>query len=380
MPSSSTSKESSTSRKPKFEEVLTEKLTKVQKNMSTQKVLRLASKGAGYDAITEEAEPIPKAHSHEVVIKVHASTLNYRDLAIANGTYPFKVKDNFVPLSDCAGTIAAVGPNVTAFAKEDVVIANFDVTNQYGPQQDWENGLGGPIDGVARQYVTLPASCVVKVPKGTSLTWPQLAALVCTGTTAWNALYGCIPLKPGQWVLFQGTGGVSMTGLLLAKAAGARTIITSSSDEKLEKAKTEYGADHGINYTTTPEWGAAAKKLTEDRGVDIIFENGGSGTIAQSFEAVARGGQIAVIGFLKPATQEEMPDVATHVLDKGCVVRGVNVGSKQLTQDLVNFATSKELGVPIEKSFKFDKEQVIEAYKELEKQEHVGKIAIEVVS
>lgn len=311
---------------------------------------------------------------------VPLQTLNYRDLAIAKGAYPFAVKDNVCILSDAAGTVAAVGPNVTSFAKEDIVIANFDTTHQYGPQPDWENGLGGPVDGVARQYITLPASSVVKVPKATKLSWAQLAALVCTGTTAWNALYGNLPLKPGQWVLFQGTGGVSMTGLLLAKAAGARTIITSSSDEKLEKAKTEYGADHTINYTTTPEWGAEAMKLTEGAGVDIIFENGGSGTIAQSFEAVAQGGQIAVIGFLKPAAQEEMPDVATLVLGKGCVVRGVNVGSKQLTQDMVNFVASKNLAIPIEKTFKFEKDQVIEAYKELEKATHVGKIAIEIAS
>lgn len=364
--------------KPVDPEVLTEKLSNLQTKMSSQKVFRLPSKGAGYEAITEESEAIPKAHSHEVVIKVYASTLNYRDLVIANGGYPFPVKDNVVPLSDAAGTIAAVGPAVEGFQKEDWVIANFDISNHFGPQRDWNNGLGGPIDGVARQYVTLPASSIVKIPKTTKLSWPQLAAMVCTGTTAYNALYGNLPLKPGQYVLFQGTGGVSMTGLLLAKAAGAITIITSSSDEKLKRAQEEFGADHIINYKTTPKWAEEANRITEaNGGVDIIFENGGSGTIAQSIECIKQGGQIAVIGFLSPA--EEMPDVATLVLGKGCVVRGINVGSKQLTEDMVAFMCSKNLAIPIEKTFKFEKEQIIEAYKELEKAEHVGKIAIEIV-
>jgi NADPH:quinone reductase-like Zn-dependent oxidoreductase len=346
--------------------------------MSTQKVFRLPAKGAGYNAITEEAEAIPKAHSHEVVVKIHATTLNYRDLAIANGKYPYPVKENVIPLSDCAGTIAAAGPAVEGFEKDDWVIANFDITHHFGPQKDWNNGLGGPIDGVARQYVTLPAASVVKIPKTTTLSWPQLAALVCTGTTAWNALYGNTPLRPGQTVLFLGTGGLSMTGLIIAKAAGAITIITSSSDGKLKKAKVEYGADHIINYKKTPKWAAEVNKITENRGVDLVFENGGSGTIAQSIECVKQGGQIAVMGSLSRA--DEMPDVATLVIGKGCVVRGVNVGAKQLTEDMVAFVCSKNLAVPIEKIFKFEKSQLIEAYRELEKADHVGKIAIEIAS
>jgi NADPH:quinone reductase-like Zn-dependent oxidoreductase len=222
--------------------------------MSQQKVFRLPSKGAGYEVIEEKSEPIPKAAPHEVLIKIYATTLNYRDLVIANGQYPFPAKDQVIPLSDGAGTIEDVGADVEGLQKGDWVIANFDITNLYGPQQDWDHGLGGPIDGMLREYATIPASAIVKIPKTTKLSWSQLAGLVCTGTTAWNSLYGNNPLKPGQTVLFQGTGGVSMTGLMLAKAAGAITIITSSSDDKLKMAKSKYGVDHTINYKTTPEW------------------------------------------------------------------------------------------------------------------------------
>lgn len=241
---------------------------------------------------------------------------------------------------------------------------------------DWNNAFGGPVDGMLRQYVAVPSDAIISIPKSTTLSWPQLAGLVCTGTTAWNALYGNMPLKPGHTVLFQGTGGVSMTGLILAKAAGATTIITSSSDDKLKIAQEKYGVDYVINYKKTPEWADEANKITGGQGVDFIFENGGSGTIAQSIKCCARGGQIAVIGFLSAA--KEMPDVASLVLDKGCVVRGINVGAKQLTEDLVRFVCSKRLQMPVEKVFGFTHEDVIAAYKYMESGSHIGKICIQV--
>ena len=152
-----------------------------------------------------------------------------------------------MPLSDGAGIIVDVGEDVTDVQKDDWAIANFDIFNLYGPQKDWGHGLGGPIDGMLRQYVNVPASAIVKIPKTTKLSWAQLAGLVCTGTTVWNSLYGNTPLKPGQTVLAIGTGGVSITALVIAKAAGATTIITSSSDDKLKLAKEKYGADYIIN-------------------------------------------------------------------------------------------------------------------------------------
>lgn len=167
-----------------------------------------------------------------------------------------------------------------------------------------------------------------------------------------------------------------MTGLLLAHAAGARTIITSSSDEKLKLAKSKYGADHTINYKSTPKWEDEVNKITNGHGADVIFENGGSGTIAQSITCVARGGIVAVIGFLSQA--QEMPDVAGLVLGKGCIVRGINVGAKQLTVDLVAFVTGRNLEMPVEKVFGFDKEEILKAFKFLESGGHVGKVCIQI--
>lgn len=281
-----------------------------------------------------------------------------------------------MPLSDASGTIAEVGEGVSHLSKGDWAIANFDVTNFYGAQSDWEHGLGGPIDGVLREYVAIPAAAIVKIPKTTTLSWGHLASLVCTGITAWNSLYGNMPLKPGQTLLAIGTGGVSMTAMIFAKAAGARTMITSSSDEKLKMAKEKYGVDHGINYKKTPNWSEEVNKITEGQGADHIIETGGSGTIEQSINCAARGGIVSVIGFLAQA--EKLPDVATLILGKGCVVRGINVGAKQLTDDMARFACEKNLAIPIDQTFGFTKEEVIKAFKSIEEAGHVGKICIEV--
>ncbi|KAM3072034.1 hypothetical protein ACMFMG_008496 [Clarireedia jacksonii] len=344
--------------------------------MSTQKVFRLQP-GDSHHSIKQHSEMIPTINSHEVLIKIRAISLNYRDLLIANGTYPFPVKDQVIPCSDAAGEIVQVGSDVKDLKVGDNVIALFDESNLYGPQKYWLHGHGGPIDGFLREFAALPAIIVVKIPEAAELTFPEMAALVCTGVTAWNALYGNISLRPGETVLFQGTGGVSITGLILAKAAGARTIITSSSDEKLAFIQKKYGADHIINYNMTPDWAAEAKKITGD-GVDYILENGGSGTIKQSIDCIKMGGIIAIIGFMAAVKQEDMPDVALLALGKGCVVRGITVGSKQLLEELVRFVVSKELIPPVDKTFGLSREGVIEAYKYMKGGSHIGKVCISV--
>ena len=174
-----------------------------------------------------------------------------------------------------------------------------------------------------------------------------------------------------------GTGGVSITGLVLAKAAGATTIITSSSDEKLRLVKEKYGVDHTINYKTTPNWAAEVQKITHGKGVDYILETCGAGTIQQSIEAIAFGGIISVIGFLAQASQEAMPNVAALVICKGAVVRGIMIGSKQLLEEAVRFIGARNLPVPVEKTFQFGREQVVEAYQYLASGQHVGKVCIE---
>lgn len=175
-----------------------------------------------------------------------------------------------------------------------------------------------------------------------------------------------------------GTGGVSITGLILAKAAGAKTIITSSSDEKLAQVQKTYGADHVINYKTTPEWSKEVLKITNGHGADYILENGGAGTIAQSIDAVSYGGNIAVIGFLASCAQDEMPDVAALALSKGAVVRGIMVGSKQQLEDVARFVTSKNLDMPVEMVFGFSREEVVRAFEYLVSGQHIGKVCITV--
>lgn len=174
--------------------------------MATQKVFRLPnqSERTSHKAIKESLEPIPQISSYEVLINIKAVSLNYRDIVIANGKYPFPVKDKAVPCSDGAGVVEEVGESVKNFRKGDRVIGSFDPTNLYGPQLDWNSGLGGPLDGNLRDYITLPATSVVKIPEENNLTFSQLASLVCTGTTVWNAFYGNQPLIPGQTILFQG--------------------------------------------------------------------------------------------------------------------------------------------------------------------------------
>lgn len=174
--------------------------------MANQKVFRLPnqSERTSHKAIKEFSEPVPQINSYEVLINIKAVSLNYRDLVIANGKYPFPVKDKAVPCSDGAGVVEAVGESVNNFKKGDRVFGNFDPANLYGPQLDWNSGLGGPLDGMLRDYIALPASSVIKIPEENNLKFSELASLVCTGTTVWNALYGNQPLMPGQTVLLQG--------------------------------------------------------------------------------------------------------------------------------------------------------------------------------
>ncbi|KAL2840054.1 NAD(P)-binding protein [Aspergillus pseudoustus] len=343
--------------------------------MSKHAVLRLPSQGS-WDNLVEAKEPRPSAGKHEVLIKVRSVALNFRDIAIATGKYPFPVKENLVPGSDLAGDIVQLGESVSGLQEGDKVVVAFDPTTTYGPIKSWANALGGPVDGVLSEYVVAPESGVVKVPNESTLSYAQWASVVCTGTTVWNALYGINRLMPGHTVLFQGTGGVSITGLALAKAAGAQTIITSSSDEKLQHVKAKYGVDHTINYKKTPDWAAEVQKITNGQGVDFILENGGSGTIRQSLNAIAFGGCISVIGFLSSASQEEMPDVAGLALAKGAVVRGIIIGSKQQLEEAVRFIGVRNLPMPIDKTFTFCRDQVIDAMKYLVSGQHIGKVCI----
>ncbi|KAJ1915789.1 hypothetical protein H4219_004139 [Mycoemilia scoparia] len=319
-----------------------------------------------------------KVKPHEILVKIKAVSLNYRDLIISNGFYPFPVSPNVVPGSDGAGEVVQVGEAVKDFQVGDKVVGIFDQAHLYGDPGDWTNGLGGVVDGTLQQYRVFPAIAVIKIPQKTHLSWEEIASLPCTGVTCWNALFGIQPLLPGQTVLVQGTGGVAITGLILAKAAGATVIITSSSDEKLEYVKTNFGADYTINYRTNPDWDKVALQVTNGKGVDNVLEGGGINTIEKSLNAVRIGGVVSVIGFLAASENVPKPDVAKIAIEKGVIIRGIKIGSKQMFEDLNQLVHARKLKIPVNKVFGFSPKEVLRAYEYLESQAHIGKICIRV--
>lgn len=330
----------------------------------------IISKGAtSLDSLrlTQASEPEPAPG--EVLIRVRACSLNYRDQAIPLGVYiGGPVTQDTVPLSDGAGDIVAIGAGVTGFSVGDRVAGAFF--------QDWRDGppdgrfgaaLGGngPL-GMLQDYVALPADGIVKLAN--SLSYEEAACLPCAGVTVWNALMeGPRPVKAGESVLVLGTGGVSLLALQIAKAAGATVVVTSSSDEKLERVKA-LGADHVINYRRTPEWGAQAMELTG--GVDHVVEVGGAGTLAQSIAAVGFSGEIALIGVL---AQEG--DTSPHgLMLKGASIRGIFVGSRGMAARLNGFIDGYGIRPAIDRTFAM--EDAVDAYRYQASPELFGKVVL----
>ncbi|WP_298291267.1 NAD(P)-dependent alcohol dehydrogenase [Novosphingobium sp.] len=298
--------------------------------------------------LVDTAQPTPGPG--EVAVQVRACSLNFRDQIIPLGFYMGGVvQQDTVPLSDGAGEVIAVGEGVSSLAVGDRVAGIFF--------QDWMDGPPNPAMGVAlgappapgmlQDVVVLPEHGVVKLAE--TLDYTEAACLPCAGVTAWNALMeGPRPVKPGDTVLVLGTGGVSLLALQIAKAAGATVIATSSSDEKLERVKA-MGADHVINYRTTPEWGAEAARLAGG-GVDKVVEVGGAGTLKQSIAAVGFAGEIALIGVL---TREG--DTNPHgLMFKGASIRGIFVGSKGMAQRLNAFVDAHGIKPVVDRSFAMD--------------------------
>ncbi|KAI9290398.1 hypothetical protein BC943DRAFT_345138 [Umbelopsis sp. AD052] len=340
---------------------------------ATQQVYRV-TKPKGYQHVKVFTEELPKhLEKHEILVKINAVTLNYRDIAVANGTLPAPVIDQVIPGCDAAGKIVKVGSQVKDFKVGDRVVNLFDPTNLYGiPKKSVDNSHGSSIHGVLSQYKVFSDHEILKLPSDSHLTDAEAAALVCAGCTAWNSLFGSVErFIAGQTVLFLGTGGISITGLILAKAAGAVTIITSSSDDKLKYVKEKYGVDHCVNYHTHPDWEKEVIKATNGEGVDFVVENGGSGTIAKSLASVKQGGTISLVA-------TEIPDITMLTLAKGATIRGIQIGSKQLFEELLRFVHAKKLRMPIEFEYGFSEEQVQSAYKRLESQTLAGKIVINV--
>ena len=307
-------------------------------------------KGAtSLDALHLVEAPKPEPGPGEVRIKVRACSINYRDQLIPLGQYMGGAVDrDITPLSDGVGEVDAVGAGVSGYKPGDRVAGTFFQNWVSGPARpDVGPALGAPpANGMLAEYVCLPERGVI--PLATTLSFEEAATLPCAGVTAWNALMeGPQPVRPGAWVAVLGTGGVSLLALQIAKAAGARVIATSSSDEKLARVKA-LGADLTINYKTTPDWGAEAYRLTG--GVDHVVEVGGQGTLAQSMAAVGFNGEIAFIGVLSREGSANPRDM----MFKAGRLRGIFVGSAQMARSLNAAIDANGIKPVVDRVFDFD--------------------------
>ncbi|MFM7028969.1 MAG: zinc-dependent alcohol dehydrogenase family protein [Chakrabartia sp.] len=292
--------------------------------------------------------PMPEAGPGEVLVRVRACSLNFRDQLVPQGLYMGGTTDrDIVPLSDGVGEVVALGAGVSRFALGDRVAGTFFQNWIDGPPRpDGGPALGAPpAKGMLTEFVALPEAGLV--PLAASLSFEEASTLPCAGVTAWNALMeGPRPLQPGDSVLVLGTGGVSLLALQIAKAAGARVIATSSSDEKLARVQA-LGADHLINYRTTPNWGAEAARLAGGSGVDHVVEVGGAGTLAQSIQAVGYGGEIALIGVLT----REGDTNPRALMFKGASLRGIFVGSRVMAERLNDFVDAHRIAPVVDRCF-----------------------------
>jgi NADPH:quinone reductase-like Zn-dependent oxidoreductase len=279
-----------------------------------------------------------------------------------------------IPCSDGAGEIVATGEGVTTLRLGQRVAGIFMQRWLDGPPTNETNraALGGDVDGMLAEYVALPQSGVVPIPE--HLSYAEASTLPCAGLTAWNALTNVTPVKPGDVILTQGTGGVSVFALQFAKLMGTVVIGTSSSDEKLERART-LGLDAGLNYRQTPEWVKWVLKETDNRGADLIVEVGGPGTFGQSLQAVRIGGTVAQIGVL---SQSDKPLPVAPLLHRQVRVQGVYVGSRAHFESMNRAVTAHRLVPVVDWIFAFDEAR--EAFAKIETGSHFGKIVIQIVA
>jgi len=321
-------------------------------------------------ALVDREQPQPAAH--EVVVKFHAASLNYRDLMFAKGIYNPKAKLPAVPLSDGAGEVVAVGENVTRWRIGDRVCPIFTqgwLEGERSPQKD-RTALGaGDVDGTLRDYGAFHENGLVQIPE--HLTFDEAATLPCAAVTAWNALVHVGHLKAGDTVLTLGTGAVSIFALQFAKLHGARVIVTSKSDEKLTRAR-QLGANETINYKKTPDWEKEVLRLTSGIGVDHVVEVGGAGTLAKSVKSVRIGGCVTVIGVLSSGSDFN----PIEVLMKSIRMQGIFVGSRRMFEDMNRAIAVNQLRPVIDKVFTF--EQAGEALQYMESGSHFGKIVLKI--
>lgn len=331
------------------------------------KSFRLES-GFGIDNLVCADVPEPKPGPGEILVKMKAWSLNYRDLLVVKGIYAPKLQFPFQILSDGAGEVAETGAGVTRFKVGDRVAGTF--------MQNWVDGgfteeaaksaLGGNIEGIAADYVVLGEDGAVPTPD--HLTDEEAATLPCAALTAWNSLVCFGHLAAGETVLIEGTGGVSIFALQFAHMFGARIILTSSSDEKLERAAA-LASFEGINYKANPDWGNAARDLTGGRGVDHVVEVGGAGTLPQALQAVRHGGKIGLIGILAAGEFNPIP-----ILMKAVDVQGIFVGSRVMFEAMNRAIETNRMKPVVDRVFPFA--ELPQALDHMKGASHFGKIVI----
>lgn len=326
--------------------------------------------GGGYHNVTigHSLAAVPRVG--EITVRLFASSLNYHDFAVVSGMWgPSEPR---IPMADGAGEVIAVGEDVSEFAVGDHVVSTFfpDWLSGEPMIEGFASVPGDGIDGYARETVTARATSFTHAPKAWS--HAEAATLTTAGLTAWRSLMADGSLKPGDSVLVQGTGGVSIFALQFAKLAGATVIATSSSDEKLERLKS-LGADHVINYRSTPNWGEKVRELTDGRGVDQVIEVGGPSTLEQSMLAARIGGHISVIGILTGVAGELGIITA---LTRQLRLQGVLVGSRAQQQDMIRAIDASDMRPIIDKHFAL--EDIVEAFRYQETNQHFGKICLDI--
>ena len=322
------------------------------------------------DALKLVDLPDPVVGSNDVLVRIRANSMNYRELVILRGGYIRNQTIPVIPVSDGAGEVVGVGENVTAFKVGDRVAGTFfrDWVNGVPTEKMMDTAHGGGIDGMLASYVARPEHAWVKIPE--HLTYEEAATLPCAAVTAWNSLVTG-NLIAGQTVLTLGTGGVSIFALQFAKLFGARVIITSSSDEKLERA-CALGADVTINYRTNPEWHEKVRSLTNGVGVDQVVEVGGEGTLSHSLSSVRIGGYIGAIGVLTGFGGGGLTPAS--VFFNHLRFQGIYVGSQEMFSSMIKAIALHRLKPVIDETIPFT--EVKRAYELLEQGKHFGKIVI----
>lgn len=328
----------------------------------------------GLDAIQVVEKPDPTPGPGQVLVRMKAVSLNYRDLLMVNGMYgrgAANTSDVITPFSDGCGVVEAVGAGVTRFKAGDrVATLFFQNWTSGGPNlEKLMSALGFPIPGAGAELQTFSQEGLSKVPD--FLTDQQVATLPCAALTAWRGLFEDARLEPGDTVVLQGTGGVSIFGLQFAHAAGYRTVITSSSDEKLARAKA-LGATHTVNYRTTPAWSGPVREATQGRGADFIMEVGGGGTIQESMKAIRIGGHIAIIGVVAGAGEAFNP---ASLIGNSAKLQGLSVGSRDMFEAMCRAIELHRISPVVDKVFPFTEAKA--AFAAMAGGEHFGKIVLE---